>query len=376
VCSDSTTQVDLNRCDPRSKPTFTQSCPGPAQCSYGWYTGAFGACSANCGTGSQVRAVYCKCNIDNINAAVPDSYCTNAGRGQKPTTMSDCNTTPCPVYTWYCSAWGTCPADCDGGVQCRNCNCYLTTDIGYTNPVAISYCNPSTADFTMARPCNTQPCTRFYWGTDNWAPCAPQCSSTGSAGTGTMTRNLICWQYSQGVTTKVDNSRCDPTYQPTTVGTCNIPACPAYDWYYTAWCNCDKPCAGGQQTRHVVCTKTGTNNLYIVPDSQCNANTRPPTAQPCNQQACPPGRCIGWCPGYSTCYSTTWLSFGAVDVNQCNYNPYFTQNTYWNTGAWTTCSGGTQTRALQCRGNTVNGGTVALDNSQCTTTQPQLTRTC
>ena len=129
-----------------------------------------------------------------------------------------------------------------------------------------------------------------------------------------------------------ESTNCSDTKPPTTQS-CNNEAC---SYSTTEWSSCSEDCDGGTQTRTVTCK---TPDGRVVSDANCS-DTKPSDTRPCNDQACE------------------------------TYN--------WNESGWSSCSevcgGGTQTRTVTCKTSGPDGSTV--DDAYCTSTMPSITRPC
>lgn len=110
----------------------------------GWGNyGAWSACSASCGGGSQTRSRKC-------NDPAPSNGGANCvGPAQQ---SRDCNTSPCPVDGGYSDfgAWSACSADCDGGTQSRTRQC--------NNPAPANGGADCVGPAVQTQQCNTDPC--------------------------------------------------------------------------------------------------------------------------------------------------------------------------------------------------------------------------
>ncbi|CAL4085683.1 unnamed protein product, partial [Meganyctiphanes norvegica] len=78
VCLDrKDSRVNEDRCDPSTRPhSLTTTC-NDHTCPTRWQTGSWASCSASCGTGYQLREVYCTEPRGRDHVKVADHYCTN-----------------------------------------------------------------------------------------------------------------------------------------------------------------------------------------------------------------------------------------------------------------------------------------------------------
>jgi hypothetical protein len=100
--------------EPASQQTcYAQKCPTVTY-TYNWYEGSWGKCSAECGTGTQTRTVYCK-RSDGLKVA--DSYC----KTRKPAPSQSCSN-KCPVKpTYYCEGGTTLSGTTCSGMKFIGC---------------------------------------------------------------------------------------------------------------------------------------------------------------------------------------------------------------------------------------------------------------
>jgi murein DD-endopeptidase MepM/ murein hydrolase activator NlpD len=95
-----------------------------------WYTGNYGSCDADCGSGYQYRTVYCEDN----GTQIADEYCD----GSKPSTSQSCTGYDC--YYWYTGSYGSCDEDCGWGDKYRTVYCKRESN---NSQVSDSYCSGS-----------------------------------------------------------------------------------------------------------------------------------------------------------------------------------------------------------------------------------------
>ncbi|MFA6973343.1 MAG: thrombospondin type-1 domain-containing protein [Parcubacteria group bacterium] len=104
-----------NQCSKTTAGTCTYIVP---VVTYSWSSGAWGTCGGgSCGNnnGTHTRTVVCK---DSNGNTVADSNCS----GTKPTTSETCMMAAC-AYSWKNGAWGACNPSCGSGTQLRSVWC-------------------------------------------------------------------------------------------------------------------------------------------------------------------------------------------------------------------------------------------------------------
>uniref|UniRef100_A0AAY4CHA4 PLAC domain-containing protein n=1 Tax=Denticeps clupeoides TaxID=299321 RepID=A0AAY4CHA4_9TELE len=102
------------------RPLETQVCNnGPCDSRTEWYTGPWTQCSADCGTGSQQRAVVCLMRSDEGFAVLPPYECSSL---EKPLGQQSCLMKTCGAR-WYHTEWSACSKTCEGGFRVREVRC-------------------------------------------------------------------------------------------------------------------------------------------------------------------------------------------------------------------------------------------------------------
>ncbi|XP_077987002.1 cubilin-like [Glandiceps talaboti] len=373
------------------KPGTVQACTVQAcpTVTYEFYTGSWSTCSTTCDEGIQLRTVYCR--QVGTNTEVADVSCTNQGL-EKPGTVQACTVQACPTvtYEFYTGSWSTCTVTCGGGTQTRDVNCAV---VGTNGGSVVSDATCILAGLNkpaVSQTCNTNDCTGNYiYVTGQWSACSTTC------GAGTQTRNIICFDTSNGNSAIVDDAFCvnAGVSKPAEVQSCpNPPTCPTitYEFYTGPYETCTVTCGGGVQTRLVYCRAVGTTTE--LDDSVCIGQglVKPTESQVCNTNSCsvttdllfipgPWGQCSATCGSGTqtrslTCIDTSLSTI--VDNSNCvNAGltvPATTQACpnldacpvyQYSTGAWetctTTCGSGTQTRSITCI-DTTTSITVAM----------------
>ena len=69
-----------------------------------WFAGQWSPCSLSCGSGHQVRLVYCEQVMHGDRAEIiTDSFCQTEGLGDKPNYQQECVNAVCPE--WKIGDW-------------------------------------------------------------------------------------------------------------------------------------------------------------------------------------------------------------------------------------------------------------------------------
>ena len=275
--------VDLNQyvlvsnslCDPTTIPATTQTC-GQKTCDiFTWSVTSWGTCSANCGGGVQTRGVYCQNFYTHVLSA--PSTCSAYMTSAQPTSSQACNTQACP------GAFMPGPMD-DGWSTGEWGSCSVTCggglqtrEVSCTNSTLCAL-NPAPASTAV---CNSQSCPTF-WSVGAWSACSATCSG------GSMTRNVTCMEDVNGVVTLVDAAQCAET-APSVNGNCNFFPCPS--WQYSDWSACSAQCGYGVQSRSAICTRYDGTALA---DAQCDGLVRDAVSQPCMDSPCPHWHRSAW----------------------------------------------------------------------------------
>ena len=364
TCRDDLNQAATDSACDGTKPGTSLACTATDTCGWRCYAtggsstaavlcdndGAFGTCSATCGSGQQTRAV--GCFGDSLATTLSDSFCT-PNAPSKPATTRACTGTGC-VEQWYCAAtgadvstrrlcsevpaWSTCSSTCGAGVQTRQVMCM--NQLGQAGTCA-----------GVAAPANSQACS-------STAACVWRCKPTGAAssfepalctlstafaacnencGAGTRTRTVGCYAPA-ALTVALDDAMC-PTAtagaKPVTSTACEGTDC-VYSYSCAAtgaaastatdcvaddqWSACGTTCGESTQTRQVLCK-----------------NQKGETAA------------LARCQDFLPAVTTPAASKACVAKSSC----------LWSAAAWgacsATCGAGTTTRAVTCRSS--NQGT-------------------
>lgn len=279
--TDAGATAQLSQC-PAPSPATTDSCNNQPCPSY-YSTGAWSACSPQCGVGSTSRTVECR----SVGDESLQSMSSCASLGPAPASTASCSNGPCPQ--WKVGAWSVCGENCGDSYRNRTVSC-INPDTGVdVNPTSCPVPVPPSTE-----PCNLGPCA--HWHKDNWSPCSAACSG------GTQTRGIRCRMphdntYLGQLVPEFDIDRLCPsnmsgadsfllTYDPlpTTIQSCNTQPCAANFWRST-YGPCSTLCGNGTMTVSSVCVNPALNNT-VVPDAQC-IDAKPAEIQQCNTNLCP-----------------------------------------------------------------------------------------
>ncbi|XP_032163717.1 ADAMTS-like protein 2 isoform X2 [Mustela erminea] len=212
----------------RTRPKTRKQGVSPADM-YRWKLSSHEPCSATCATG--VLSTYAMCvRYDGIE--VEDSFC-------------DALTRPEPVQE-FCA-----------GRECQPSSVY--SDL----------CEAAEAVRPEERKTCRNPACGPQWEMSEWSECAAKCGEQS-----VVTRDIRCSE---------DEKLCDPDTRPVAEKDCTGPPCDR-QWTVSDWGPCSGSCGHGRMIRHVYC-KTGDGR--VVPESQCQTETKPLAIHPCGDKNCP-----------------------------------------------------------------------------------------
>ena len=264
-------------CDAATRPAASVSCNRHACETFQWVYTPYGACSAQCGGGSQSRHAVCASSSGYI--ALP-SKCSGA-----PTALSrTCNLDACPAFYWKPTAWSACSASCGTtGVRTRTRTCVDQSGDAAT----ADKCSGAT-DIPVTQDCNRYPCAVYVWQVSPWGACSATCG-------GTRTRTVSC--YAGVLAGVVADSNCAAlATKPSNASSCSAPSCDfcssAADCSYHGTCTngacvCDAGYSGDACRSH---TDNCPNGVYfpngatpadrccvgvIAPDGTCCSGSDP-----------------------------------------------------------------------------------------------------
>uniref|UniRef100_A0A8C5PQP6 ADAMTS like 2 n=1 Tax=Leptobrachium leishanense TaxID=445787 RepID=A0A8C5PQP6_9ANUR len=231
---------------------------------YRWKLSSHEPCSATCTTG--VMSTFAMCvRYDGVE--VDDTHC-------------DALTRPEPVHEfcagrecqprWETSSWSECSRTCGEGYQFRIVRCWKMISPGFDSSVYSDLCE--SADITKPdekKVCRNPTCGP-QWEISEWAECAAKCGE----------RNII----TRDVRCSEDEKLCDANTKPPSEKNCTGTPCDR-QWTVSDWGPCSGSCGQAKTIRHVYCK---TSDGRVVPESQCNSDTKPLAIHPCGDKNCPP----------------------------------------------------------------------------------------
>ncbi|XP_006902269.1 PREDICTED: ADAMTS-like protein 4 [Elephantulus edwardii] len=148
--ADSGARTSEQSCPAGSRPPDMRACSlGPCEVTWCWYTGPWGECSSECGSGTQRRDIICVSKLGTEFNVTSPSNCSHLPR---PPALQPCQGQGCQDR-WFSTPWTPCSRSCQGGMQTREVQC-LTA-----NQTLSTRCPPHLRP-SRKRPCNTQPCSQ------------------------------------------------------------------------------------------------------------------------------------------------------------------------------------------------------------------------
>ncbi|XP_063506069.1 ADAMTS-like protein 2 isoform X6 [Pongo pygmaeus] len=266
----------------RTRPKARKQGVSPADM-YRWKLSSHEPCSATCTTG--VMSTYAMCvRYDGVE--VDDSYC-------------DALTRPEPVHEfcagrecqprWETSSWSECSRTCGEGYQFRVVRCWKMLSPGFDSSVYSDLCEAAEAVRPEERKTCRNPACGPQWEMSEWSECTAKCGERS-----VVTRDIRCSE---------DEKLCDPNTRPVGEKNCTGPPCDR-QWTVSDWGPCSGSCGQGRTIRHVYCK---TSDGRVVPESQCQMETKPLAIHPCGDKNCPAhwlaqdwershrGPCVGSC---------------------------------------------------------------------------------
>ncbi|XP_019366308.1 PREDICTED: ADAMTS-like protein 2 isoform X4 [Gavialis gangeticus] len=216
---------------------------------------------------------------------------------------------------WETSSWSECSRTCGEGYQFRIVRCWKMISPGFDSSVYSDLCESADITRPDERKICKNPACGPQWEMSEWSECLARCGERS-----VVTRDIRCSE---------DEKLCDATTKPLAEKNCTGPPCDR-QWTVSDWGPCSGSCGQGRMIRHVYCK---TSDGRVVPESQCNLETKPLAIHPCGDKNCP----------------SHWL---AQDWERCN----------------TTCGRGVKKRIVLCL-EIVNGKIKTRSPSDCDVTK-------
>ncbi|XP_008150707.2 ADAMTS-like protein 2 [Eptesicus fuscus] len=246
----------------RTRPKARKQGVSPADM-YRWKLSSHEPCSATCTTG--VMSTYATCvRYDGIQ--VEDSYCDALTRPEP--VQEFCAGRECQPR-WETSSWSECSRTCGEGYQFRIVRCWKMLSPGFDSSVYSDLCEAADAVRPEERKvCRNKDCGP-QWEMSDWSECPAKCGERG-----VVTRDIRCSE---------DEKLCDPNTRPKREKECTGPPCDR-QWTVSDWGPCSGSCGPGRMIRHVYCK---TSDGRVVPEAQCQMETKPLAIHPCGDKNCP-----------------------------------------------------------------------------------------
>uniref|UniRef100_A0A8C3BIV4 ADAMTS like 2 n=1 Tax=Cairina moschata TaxID=8855 RepID=A0A8C3BIV4_CAIMO len=212
---------------------------------------------------------------------------------------------------WETSSWSECSRTCGEGYQFRIVRCWKMISPGFDSSVYSDLCESADITRPDERKVCKNPACGPQWEMSEWSECSARCGERS-----VVTRDIRCSE---------EEKLCDASARPLAEKNCTGPPCDR-QWTVSDWGPCSGGCGQGRMIRHVYCK---TSDGRVVPESQCNLETKPLAIHPCGDKNCP----------------SHWL---AQDWERCN----------------TTCGRGVKKRIVLCL-EIVNGKIKTRNPADC-----------
>ncbi|KAM8802469.1 LOW QUALITY PROTEIN: ADAMTS-like protein 2 [Rhynchonycteris naso] len=246
----------------RTRPKARKQGVSPADM-YRWKLSSHEPCSSTCTTG--VMSTYAMCvRYDGIE--VDDSYCDALTRPEP--VQEFCAGRECQPR-WETSSWSECSRTCGEGYQFRIVRCWKMLSPGFDSSVYSDLCEAAEAVRPEERKTCRNPVCGPQWEMSEWSECTAKCGERS-----VVTRDIRCSE---------DEKLCDPNTRPVGEKDCTGPPCDR-QWTVSDWGPCSGSCGQGRMIRHVYCK---TSDGRVVPESQCQMETKPLAIHPCGDKNCP-----------------------------------------------------------------------------------------
>ncbi|XP_011382359.1 ADAMTS-like protein 2 [Pteropus vampyrus] len=170
---------------------------------------------------------------------------------------------------WETSSWSECSRTCGEGYQFRIVRCWKMLSPGFDSSVYSDLCEAAEAVRPEERKTCRNPACGPQWEMSEWSECTAKCGEHS-----VVTRDIRCSE---------DEKLCDSNTRPVGEKDCTGPPCDR-QWTVSDWGPCSGSCGQGRMIRHVYCK---TSDGRVVPESQCQMETKPLAIHPCGDKNCP-----------------------------------------------------------------------------------------
>ncbi|XP_020280121.1 A disintegrin and metalloproteinase with thrombospondin motifs 9 isoform X3 [Pseudomyrmex gracilis] len=144
-----------------------------------WRMSNWTPCSKSCGTGVQTRRVECIMRRGSHGSEIPvkDEQCSRL-KLRKPKSQRLCHRVACD-YSWQEGTWSECSAECGEGTQRRAVSCHRVNHYGWIDPTPTDGClmdqKPVEEQTCRVRECDD----KYYWTVGPWRKCSHSCGRRG-----------------------------------------------------------------------------------------------------------------------------------------------------------------------------------------------------
>ncbi|OCT65269.1 hypothetical protein XELAEV_18041507mg [Xenopus laevis] len=238
---------------------------------YRWKLSSHEPCSATCTTG--VMSSYAMCvRYDGVE--VDDSHCDSVTRPEP--VHEFCAGRECQPR-WETSSWSECSRTCGEGYQFRIVRCWKMISPGFDSSIYNDLCEAADITRPDEKKICRNPACGPQWEMSEWSECTAKCGERSI-----VTRDVRCSE---------DEKLCDINNKLPSEKNCTGPPCDR-QWTVSDWGPCSGSCGQGKMIRHVYCK---TSDGRVVPESQCNPDTKPLAIHPCGDKNCPSQWCNTTC---------------------------------------------------------------------------------
>ncbi|OXB76327.1 UNVERIFIED_CONTAM: hypothetical protein H355_006738 [Colinus virginianus] len=245
---------------------------------YRWKLSSHEPCSSTCTTGSYENS---PSGVSRATSGVMSTYamCVRYDGIEVDDTYCDAMTRPEPVHEfcagrecqprWETSSWSECSRTCGEGYQFRIVRCWKMISPGFDSSVYSDLCESADITRPDERKVCKNPACGPQWEMSEWSECSARCGERS-----VVTRDIRCSE---------EEKLCDASARPLAEKNCTGPPCDR-QWTVSDWGPCSGGCGQGRMIRHVYCK---TSDGRVVPESQCNLETKPLAIHPCGDKNCP-----------------------------------------------------------------------------------------